>query len=60
MFGGVIQDQTEQAEKKVEMMLQDTVAAVQMVISTSEFLGCEEESPSLLVFLLGRVSWCET
>lgn len=42
------------------MMLKDTVAAVQMVISTSEFLGCEEESPSLLVVLLGRVSQDET
>lgn len=42
------------------MMLKGTVAAVQMVISTSEFLGCEEESLSLLVVLLGRVNQDET
>lgn len=42
------------------MMLKDTAAAIQMMISTSEFLGGEAESPSPLVFLLESVSQDET
>lgn len=41
-------------------MLKDTAAAVQMVNSTSEFLGGEAESASPLLFLLERVSQDET